>query len=219
MNHVAKNIKKIRLGINLSQEALAQKLRITRQAVSNWENGKSLPDIEMLVLISQSLGVEITELIYGKKSAGEYGEGRKQRIIHSVLLAAVLALLIAASLIIGPILLAREARLYDALPYGIFSSLATPTIYGLAAAYLFSLIAIWKDFRIRSGKLRRAFLSAGITLLCLSLLAILAVFSPRNFSALPFIWVLEYPQYGAVIGIVLFFGLYGSGKPAPEKAE
>lgn len=38
---VGNNIKKAREGRNLTQEQLAEKLNVTRQAVSNWENGVS----------------------------------------------------------------------------------------------------------------------------------------------------------------------------------
>lgn len=36
-------IKKYRTELNLSQEALAEKVYVTRQTISNWENGKSYP--------------------------------------------------------------------------------------------------------------------------------------------------------------------------------
>lgn len=41
----------------LSQEALAEKLGVSRQAVSKWENGESAPDLEKLMLLSKTFGV------------------------------------------------------------------------------------------------------------------------------------------------------------------
>lgn len=41
MNDIGKNIKKLRQRNKLTQEELAETLRVTRQAVSNWETGKS----------------------------------------------------------------------------------------------------------------------------------------------------------------------------------
>ena len=41
-------IKKYRKSLNLSQEELAEKVYVTRQTISNWENGKSFPDIHSL---------------------------------------------------------------------------------------------------------------------------------------------------------------------------
>ena len=42
MSEVANSIKKLRKEKRLSQEQLAEQLHVTRQAVSNWENGDSL---------------------------------------------------------------------------------------------------------------------------------------------------------------------------------
>jgi len=42
MSEVANSIKKLRKEKRLSQEQLAEQLHVTRQAVSNWENGGSL---------------------------------------------------------------------------------------------------------------------------------------------------------------------------------
>ena len=65
---VGKNIKKAREGKGLSQEQLAERLNVTRQAVSNWERRKTQPDIEMLQRLSEVLEVSVEELIYGEKA-------------------------------------------------------------------------------------------------------------------------------------------------------
>lgn len=41
-------IKKYRTEMNLSQEELAEKIYVTRQSISNWENGKNYPDIHSI---------------------------------------------------------------------------------------------------------------------------------------------------------------------------
>ena len=53
MTSVGENIKKTRNKIGITQEELAEKINVTRQAVSNWENGKTEPDIETLTKIAQ----------------------------------------------------------------------------------------------------------------------------------------------------------------------
>ena len=50
----SEQIRQIRKDSGLTQEAFAEKVHVTRQAVSNWENNKNLPDIETLIVISQS---------------------------------------------------------------------------------------------------------------------------------------------------------------------
>ena len=64
---VGQNIKKFREEKGLRQEDLAEQLHVTRQAVSNWENGKTQPDLETLQKIAQVLEVSVEELIYGER--------------------------------------------------------------------------------------------------------------------------------------------------------
>ena len=52
---ISKQIKKYRAQENLSQEELAEKIFVSRQTISNWENDKNYPDIKSLLLISNSL--------------------------------------------------------------------------------------------------------------------------------------------------------------------
>lgn len=58
-------IKQLRQKDGLSQEAFAQKLHVTRQAVSNWENNHNLPDLAMLIEIAQTCHVSLDSLILG----------------------------------------------------------------------------------------------------------------------------------------------------------
>ena len=62
---IAVQIRKHRTESGLSQKDLADKIYVTRQTVSNWENGKSYPDIQSLLLLSQLFGVTVDQLIKG----------------------------------------------------------------------------------------------------------------------------------------------------------
>ena len=64
---IDKNIKHFREQKNITQDELAERLCVTRQAVSNWERGKTEPDIETLQKIADILEISIEELIYGAK--------------------------------------------------------------------------------------------------------------------------------------------------------
>ena len=66
MTKISKNIKKLRNAQGISQEALAEKLFISRQAVSSWENDRTQPDIEMIGKLAEVFNVSIEELIYGE---------------------------------------------------------------------------------------------------------------------------------------------------------
>lgn len=58
-------IKIYRTNMNLSQEELAEKIYVTRQTISNWENNKNYPDIHSLLLLSSLFHVSLEQLIKG----------------------------------------------------------------------------------------------------------------------------------------------------------
>ena len=57
------NIKRIRKSKGLSQEELAIKLNVVRQTVSKWENGLSVPDSSMLIILANELDTTVSELL------------------------------------------------------------------------------------------------------------------------------------------------------------
>lgn len=82
-------IKELRKENQLSQEQFASKIHVTRQAVSNWENDKNLPDIETLIRISDIYHVSLDQLITGgnddmnkmtEKLIEDGSEGRRARM-------------------------------------------------------------------------------------------------------------------------------------------
>lgn len=58
-------MKKLRTSRKLTQEQVAQKLNVSRQTVSSWENNRNLPDLEMVVLIARIFDVSLDNLILG----------------------------------------------------------------------------------------------------------------------------------------------------------
>lgn len=64
---IGKFIYDLRKKYNLTQAELANRLCVTAQAVSKWENGRGVPDIELLKKLSEEFNVSIKELIEGEK--------------------------------------------------------------------------------------------------------------------------------------------------------
>ena len=62
------NLIRLRKQKGLSQEELAYQLGISRQSVSKWESGTSVPELERLVEISELYGVSLDELVKGENS-------------------------------------------------------------------------------------------------------------------------------------------------------
>lgn len=65
MRDIGKNIRAARTGTGLTQDELAEKLHVTRQTVSNYETGRSRPDVDMLTALAEAMGADVTELLYG----------------------------------------------------------------------------------------------------------------------------------------------------------
>ena len=62
---LGKQLKKHRVTAQLSQEELAERIYVSRQTISNWENDKSYPDVNSLVLLSETFQVSLDNLIKG----------------------------------------------------------------------------------------------------------------------------------------------------------
>lgn len=62
---LGKQIRKYRNELSLSQDELAERVYVSRQTITNWENDKSYPDVHSLVLLSEVFGSSIDKLIKG----------------------------------------------------------------------------------------------------------------------------------------------------------
>lgn len=62
---LAENLKRLRKSKGLSQEALAERLHVTRQTISKWENGLSVPDADLLIRLAEILEVTAGDLLGG----------------------------------------------------------------------------------------------------------------------------------------------------------
>ncbi|MEE1060586.1 MAG: helix-turn-helix domain-containing protein [Ruminococcus sp.] len=89
---LSKQIRKYRTEAKLSQEELAEKIFVSRQTISNWENDKNYPDIKSLVLMSEVFQVSLDNLIKGdiermKKEidAQEYAKFQRESNIYAVM--------------------------------------------------------------------------------------------------------------------------------------
>ncbi len=74
-------IKTIRLDNNLTQKDLADKLGVTYQAVSKWENGKNIPDLSIIKKLCDEYNIDIDELLNGIKKERKQSKTLKTTII------------------------------------------------------------------------------------------------------------------------------------------
>lgn len=62
MKNIGKSISSYRKNLGMTQEELAEKLHISAQAVSKWENGIGYPDITLVPAISEALNISLNDL-------------------------------------------------------------------------------------------------------------------------------------------------------------
>ena len=65
---IADKIKNDRIQKGYTQEQVAEELLVTRQTISNWENGKSLPDIISIIKMSELYEISLDEMMKGDKA-------------------------------------------------------------------------------------------------------------------------------------------------------
>ena len=71
---IGKKLKNARIEAGLTQEKAAEKIDVSRQTISNWENEKSYPDIISVIALSDLYSVSLDELLKGDQKMAEYLE-------------------------------------------------------------------------------------------------------------------------------------------------
>jgi transcriptional regulator with XRE-family HTH domain len=109
MAKVGRQIKALRTAKGMTQDDLAQLLFVSRQTISNYETGKSNPDIDTLVRLAQALDTDPNALIYGPPAP----QSKKREIVGLCIAAGVLAILLVANGVMMPIARAYQAQRLD----------------------------------------------------------------------------------------------------------
>ena len=218
MSEFSQNLKRIRINKGLTQDQLAEKLNVTRQAVSNWENDRTEPDIEMMNAMAACLGIDISELINGPK-APAYQPKQKKYIVVSIILGLIVIAGLAAMIWIKPGLVLQFSS-FNTKPLMTYNMLFRPVCFAAAGALLPCLISLQKNTMINNSAFRLALLIIGIILLIPPLVTGLqfALWNQTNGSSLnllfPFVWRVSesglnmyYRVMPFIAGVLLFLGI------------
>ena len=82
---IGKFISKCRKERNITQSELAEKLGVTDRSISNWENGKNMPDLSLFRPLCELLNISINELLSGEKINKEaYQSKFEENIINTI---------------------------------------------------------------------------------------------------------------------------------------
>ena len=71
---IGKKLKDARMRSGFTQESVAEKVNVSRQTISNWENEKSYPDIISVIELSNLYSISLDELLKGDEKMMEYLE-------------------------------------------------------------------------------------------------------------------------------------------------
>ncbi|MFD1471664.1 helix-turn-helix domain-containing protein [Companilactobacillus mishanensis] len=74
-------MQKCRTQMNLTQDDVAEKLHVSRQTVSNWETGKTIPDSDSLAAISDLYNISIDDLMKPSDDAESTGKNNHAEIL------------------------------------------------------------------------------------------------------------------------------------------
>ncbi|MDI9469625.1 MAG: helix-turn-helix transcriptional regulator [Bacillota bacterium] len=71
---VGTKLKEARRAVSMTQEEVAEKLGVSRQSISNWENGRTYPDIVSVVRMSELYNISLDALLKEEKAVSNYLE-------------------------------------------------------------------------------------------------------------------------------------------------
>ena len=74
-------LKELRNEKNLTQEQLAEKLSVSRRTVSRWETGSNMPDLDVLIEMSDYYSVDLSELVNGERRSEEMNKELEETVL------------------------------------------------------------------------------------------------------------------------------------------
>lgn len=99
---IGKKLKDARMKSGFTQETVAEKIHVSRQTISNWENEKSYPDIISVIALSDLYSTSLDDLLKGDREMMEHLEEctnvvkSTQKLIGAIILNAVTVILLIA---------------------------------------------------------------------------------------------------------------------------
>ncbi len=97
---IGKKLKDARMKSRFTQETVAEKINVSRQTISNWENEKSYPDIISVIALSDLYSTSLDDLLKGDREMMEHLEEctnvvkSTQKLIGAIILNAVTVILL-----------------------------------------------------------------------------------------------------------------------------
>lgn len=145
---IADKLKNARIQKEYTQEQVAEKLLVSRQTISSWENDKSLPDIISIIRMSELYGLSLDELIKGDKDLMK----KIEKDANAVKAEKNIIKFAWLSIVIGTILIIL-GEIFEGNPLINFMNGALPRIL-LGLMLLFALLYLNKEKKIMNHKVK-----------------------------------------------------------------
>ena len=138
MRDIGKNIRELRLRAGFSQDELAERLFVTRQTVSNYENGRTRPDVEQILHLAEIFGADANAVLYGPPVP----ESRRRAVSRAVVGGGMTAMLWTGFLLLRRWVTALVTYNYQILPGVILSACWKPLMWGVTGWTLAQLLSL-----------------------------------------------------------------------------
>ena len=76
-------LKELRKEKNITQEQLADEMRVSRRTVSRWETGSNMPDLDILIDISEYYGVDLKDILNGQRKSDDMDKELKDTVLKA----------------------------------------------------------------------------------------------------------------------------------------
>lgn len=83
MIKVGRFLQEIRKEKGITQEQLAEQLGVARRTVSRWETGNNMPDLDILIELSDLYGVDLRQILNGERDSEKMNEETKEIVLQA----------------------------------------------------------------------------------------------------------------------------------------
>lgn len=81
---IGKFLKELRKQKGLTQEQIAEKFNVSNRTISRWENGNNMPDLDVLIEISDYYEVDLREILNGERKGENMDKEMKETVLQAV---------------------------------------------------------------------------------------------------------------------------------------
>lgn len=138
----------------MTQEDLARRMFVTRQTISNWESGKSNPDLSSLERLSEVFDIDVIELIYGPNHHIYKRYQKRYILTAAICLTVIIAVIVLEKTVYCDMLDKFEQYFKDGFMISLYVVSVRPAAFFAFGMFLAAVCSFWMDLRLKTIPLR-----------------------------------------------------------------